>query len=113
LVELRKGAVPMSDFELAVAQSVARAWLLERALHDEGDWVFRTSTDWCFADRIVDEEDHRVLFVGILNATPWDGEDVPVELLCDDEVVSMRVVKMPPGQSVVEWEIGLSQVATV
>lgn len=103
----------MSDFETTVAQQVARAWLLARALHDEGDWSFRTPYSKDFATRYIDEEGHRVLFGAVLCIDPEDAGETVLELLCDEEMISNRTVDLPAGQSIVEWEISLPQTAIV
>ena len=103
----------MSDFETAVAQQVAQAWILEKALHDNGLWTIRTPHAISFAERIIDESHGRVLFTTILWVDPEDAGEVILELLCDEEIVSVRVADMPAGDSIVEWEFSLVQTTTV
>lgn len=103
----------MSDFATAVAQQVAQAWILERALHDGGVWTIRSPHSIAFAKRIVDEEHHRVLFSTILWTDSDSAGEAVLELLCGEETVSVRTADLPAGDSVVEWEFSLAQTTTV
>lgn len=103
----------MSDFELAVAQQVARVRLLERALHDDGPWVFRTPHHCDFAAQYIDEENHKVLFADTLWTAPENAGETVLELLCGGQVVSCRTIDLPPGYAAVEWELSLPQTTAV
>jgi hypothetical protein len=108
-----KGAPHVSDFATAVAQQVAQAWILERALHDDGPWTIRLPHSISFAERIIDEENGRVLFTTVLWVDPEDAGEAVLELLCGEETVSVRTADLPAGDSIVEWEFSLAQTTTV
>jgi hypothetical protein len=107
----------MKDFELAVAQQIARVHALEKALHDEGPWAFRlgdTAPDGSRvyvhgipATRRIEPETQKVVFTGELFSN-YDQE-VLVDLMTvrDREPVSTRAVRLPLGASVIEWELSL------
>lgn len=109
----------MKDFELAVSQHVAQARALEKALHDDGPWCFRIG-DWtpetgttCLrgipAVRKVEPQRRRVVF----SAEVWSDtyQFAPVDLMTvqDRELVSSRDVHLPPGRSLLEWELSLPE----
>ena len=103
----------MSDFDTAVAQQVARAWALERALHAPGPWILRSEHFISFADRIIDESNQMVIFMAPVYVDPDAAGEAVLELVCDGEEVSSRTVDLPAGDSVIEWELSLAQTATV
>lgn len=111
----------MGDFETAVAQQVARAWALERALHARGPWGIRVELSdhvWIGSrtfptERIIDETAQRVVFICPMWLHEVHAGEAVLELLCDGEEVSSRVMDLPAGDSVVEWELSIPQTATV
>lgn len=109
----------MSRFELAVSQHLARAKALEKALHDAGPWAFRVS-DWNAKDgisftrgipatRTVDSERLRVVFSAEVYSE--DHQFAPIDLMTvsDREIVTSKDVYLPPGRSLLEWEMALPE----
>jgi hypothetical protein len=111
-----------ASFELAVAQEVARMRALERALYDEGPWAFRVgdvqpdgSQSFLHgipADRRVDHENQCVVFTAELESSYDQSEnETSIDLMTvrDRELVSSRVVVLPPGPVLLTWKMGLRE----
>lgn len=97
----------MDTLDLAVAQAVHAARLLERALHDPGEWSMEYAGQVFPAQRIV-HRDH-IHFRGTLPAQCWVSEpETVLSLLIDGEVISVRPIAHPgDGEHTLDWTVGV------
>lgn len=91
----------MSSVDTLVAQMVMRARQVERALHDPGPWKVRIG-EVDFPARKVVGEDHITFFalVGLCGSSA-------LELVCGDDVVSVRMSRDDHGVAQVSWEFAI------
>lgn len=91
----------MSSVDTLVAQMVMRARQVERALHDPGSWKVRVN-EIDFPARRVVGEDHITFF----SLVDMDRPGV-LELMCGDDVVSVRPGSDQQGVAQVAWEFAI------
>lgn len=95
--------------DFLVAQTVQRARLIERALHDNGPWEIsygKISVGACKA--VLDD---RVVFLARLPETCWLVKPDPViSLLCRGQVVAVKVIEHPGDGAVdIQWEMAITE----
>lgn len=88
-----------------VAQAVAWARVIERALHDRGPWTFRTAHGTTVAHRIVNHKDAEVVFRGMALG---DGDET-IALYCGDELVTVTRADLTEGNEI-RWRLLVSSV---
>jgi len=88
----------MSDFDGLVSQLVARARLLEKALHDPGPWFAVVRADWSGrhrVSRVICEEERRVSFTVYVDEPC--SKITAVELYAGHSLVTARQVDGLPS----------------
>jgi hypothetical protein len=110
-----------AQFELALSQQLTRLRALERALHDEGPWAFRVG-DLQYdgsvkyirgipATRRIETSRQSVIFAAELFSHCGQEKVIDLMTVRDREIISTQTVRLPPGASLFEWELGLDAVA--
>lgn len=92
--------------DLAAAQAVVRARLLERAVHDPGPWAIRIGEVTVEAVRI--RTPRRVAFVAHFDELP-PHRDAVGWLLCRGEEVSSKQLGELLGPSAVTWTLEFAE----
>ena len=87
-----------------VAQAVMWARTIETVLHSPGPWLFRTSTGFTPAHRILDQERSEIVFIGL--ARP--SADGVVELWTGDRMVTMATTDFTQESKIV-WKLSLKR----
>lgn len=91
--------------DVRVAQAVVWARTIETALHSSGPWLFRTSTGFTPAHRILDQERSEIVFIGL--ARP--STDGVVELWTGDRMVTMATTDFTQGNNKITWRMSLKR----
>lgn len=88
------------SMDLTVNRLVAWAMILEKTLHGDGPWTFRTSAGTTPAHRLIDREKEEILFIG--QVVP--AADGMVELWQGEELVTLTRADFELGQSIT-WRL--------
>jgi hypothetical protein len=93
----------MSTLDYAAARAVARARLLERAVHDSGPWQIEIAG--IREDAVKVRTPHRVLFLANFYSVP-DPDATVAWLLCDGQFLSSKDIRLgDSGPFSIEWSI--------
>jgi hypothetical protein len=90
--------------ELMVGRTVAWARVIERALHEDGAWTFRTSEGTTPAHRVIDRERAEIVFTGIVRPSA----DGVVELHAAGDFVTMATADFSKGERLT-WRLSLTE----
>jgi hypothetical protein len=91
--------------DLAVSRAVMAARLIERAVHDHGPWAMRVEGITCPAVRWITGD--RVIFRAHLPEVCFLDDEHFVDLLCNGEPVSTRLVDFSSGDLSITWTLAL------
>ena len=92
--------------DFVAAQAVARAKMLERAVHDHGPWEIEVHGLRVAATRV--RTPSRVIFLGWFPDLCWIDPPDLAFLYCRGELVgSQRIIAPGEGAHTVEWTIGI------
>lgn len=94
--------------ELMVAQAVAWARVIERALHDRGPWTFRTEHGISPAHRIINRKAGEIVFHGVALGF---GDRQPVALYCGDDLITVTNADLTQGEHLT-WKILVTSTAS-
>ena len=99
----------MDTLDLSVAQAIHAVRLLERALHDDGEWSMDYAGQSLRVTRLI-HRDH-IHMIAMLPAQCWLHEpDGALSLLLDGEVQAVRQVTHPgDGEHRFDWTLGVRQ----
>jgi hypothetical protein len=96
--------------DFIAASAVARARLLERAVHDRGPWQIEAGD--LTVDAVKVRTPHRVIFLGYFERPPAEPTE-QLYLHCRGNPVSSMPVSVPTaGNFCVEWVLAGPQVET-
>ena len=91
------------DLEMLVARSVAWAHMIERALHDQGPWTFRTAGGITPAHRIIERHRGEIVFTGITRP----AVDGVVELWAGERMVTVTSAETEGSR--ITWKMSLKE----
>jgi hypothetical protein len=101
----------MTTLDFLAAHAVARARVLERAVHDSGHWQVEINDQR--EDAVKVRTPHRVVFLANFYWLPEPEQAEVAWLLCDGEMISSMDVRLSgPAPYAIEWSVGPDSVET-
>lgn len=94
--------------DLMVAQAVAWAHVIERALHDHGPWTFQTEHGITPAHRIINRKTAEIVFHGVALGC---SDRQPVGLYCGDDMITVTTADLSQGEQFT-WKMLVTSTAS-